>query len=145
MGGQVVSPDTRDLVARVEAIGWKFVGYDGSSHVVLANTNGARTSIPATPSDYRSLTNCLAMLERLAGRKLPRPKHRKSRKAARVEVDAEVEAARRKHAEAHAERLEAAHAARAAAREAEARRAADARATADADRRRREIEELMRP
>lgn len=80
-----MNSDVRALVKDAEMIGWKFDGYDGSGHVVLSNVNGQRTSIPSTPSEYRSLTNSRSLLERLAGRKFPRAgKRRASRKGEEV-------------------------------------------------------------
>lgn len=68
--------------------------------------------------------------------------NRRSRKNfSRREIDPQVEASRRRHAEAFAERASE----REAQRMTEERRLAAARHAAEADRRRREIEELMRP
>lgn len=137
-----MSPEVRDLVNRVEAIGWKCGGYDGRGHVVLIHDNGERANIPATPSDYRSLLNVQLMLERIGGRKLPRVKRGRSRKNfAAPKVDPAIEAARRRHAQTYDEKCE-----RIAQAEAEAKRAeAAAQRAADDDRRRREIEKLMQP
>lgn len=65
-------------------LGFTFEGYDGNGHVVLSLPDGRRTSIPATPSEYRSTRNQLASLERMSGRKLPRVKAGRSRKADKV-------------------------------------------------------------
>lgn len=130
----------RDLIAKVAAIGWKPEGYDGNGHIVMAHEDGHRTSIPATPSEWRSTTNALAMLERIGGQKLPRPNHRKSRKSMRTETPAEVEASRRRHAQTWDEKC----AERDRERAAEQARRAEIEAIKAAERRRREIEDLMR-
>ena len=124
-----MNSQSREVVALAERLGFTFDGYDGSGHLVLSLPDGTRTSIPATPGEYRGRKNAIATLERLSGRKLPRANHRRSRKTF-AEDTAEVEASRRRHETAFQQELE--------------RRAAVKRA-ADSDRRRREIEELMRP
>lgn len=127
--------------AAAKALGFKFAGYDGSGHVTWVHPNGARYSTPATPSEYRGVRNSIAALERLSGCKLARPNHRRSRKSFAIQADPEVEASRRRHAETFADKADE----RDAAKEAERARIADAQRTAAAERRRREIEELMRP
>ena len=84
----------RETVALAETLGFTFDGYDGRGHVVLALPDGTRTSIPATPSEYRSQRNQIATLERLSGRKLPRHNHRRSRKASET-TDFSLDRARR--------------------------------------------------
>lgn len=128
MNGQV-----REFLTKVEAIGWRFDGYLGSDHVRVVHDDGHRATLPATPSEYRSLLNSLATLERLCGQKLPRVNHRRSRKPTRTAADPEVEASRRRHAD-ESEQKQAA----------KAKRDAEIRATEASERRRREIEELMR-
>lgn len=141
MGGPVVNSQAREVVDLSALLGFTFEGYDGSGHVVLSLPDGRRTSIPATPSEYRGRRNTIAALERMSGRKLPRANHRRSRKSFAVKADPEVEASRRRHAETFAARA----AERDAARESEKRRQAAAEAEAAAERRRRDIESLMRP
>lgn len=133
------------MAAKVESaakeLGFRFAGYDGSGHIVWQHPNGARYSTPATPSEYRGVANSIAALERLSGRKIDRPNHRRSRKNFAITTDAEVEASRRRHAETFAAKADE----RDAAKSAELARLADAKRTEAAERRRREIEELMRP
>ena len=66
-----------------EQLGFTFSGYDGSGHIVLTLPDGRRSSIPATPSDWRGARNSLAGLERLSGRKVPRPNRKRSHKSFR--------------------------------------------------------------
>lgn len=74
--------EVRELVDKVGAIGWHDTGLiDGSGHHVLEHDNGARFSIPASPSEYRGAKNAIACMEQIAGQKLPRPRHRRSHKA----------------------------------------------------------------
>ena len=133
------------MASQVEAaakkLGYKFAGYDGSGHIVWAHPNGARYSTAATPSEWRGVRNAIAALERLSGRKIARPNHRRGRKSPAVQPDPEVEASRRRHAET----FEAKAAERDRIKEAEALRLADAQRTAAAERRRQDLEALMRP
>lgn len=71
----------KELVELATQLGFCFVGYDGNDHVRLVHANGGTVTIPSTPSEYRGRANAIAMLERVSGQKLPRPKHRKSHKA----------------------------------------------------------------
>lgn len=130
----------REIVVIAKALGFRFDGYDGSGHVVLSLPDGRRTSIPATPSEYRGRKNSILTLERMCGRKLPRPNHRRSRKTF-DQADPEVEASRRRYAATQ----EALNEERALAREAEEQRIRSAQKAAADDRHRREIEALMRP
>lgn len=69
-----VNADMRDFISSAERLGWTYVGLDGRGHPRFHNdTTGESYSAPSTPSDWRSMRNCLANLERLSGRKLPRP------------------------------------------------------------------------
>jgi hypothetical protein len=69
-----MNADTRDFISSVERLGWTYIGIDGRGHPRFHNdTTGESYSAPSTPSDWRSMRNCLAQLERLSGRKLPRP------------------------------------------------------------------------
>jgi len=66
--------DIREFLNTVGKIGWTMVGYDGNNHLRLHHVaTGHFHSVAFTPSDYRSRRNSLAILERLAGRKIPRP------------------------------------------------------------------------
>lgn len=65
----------RDILKDAKKLGWTMVGYDGNGHPRLYNAEVNRYySAPLTPSDWRARRNCLADLERLSGRKLPRAK-----------------------------------------------------------------------
>ena len=131
MGGAVMSGDLQNLLRKAAELGFtRRPELDGGGHIILEHTNGQTYRCPSTPSEYRSLRNTLAALEWIAGQKLDRPNHRKSRKNHAAEDTAEVEASRKRHAPAF---------------DAELQRREQARLAAIADRRRREIEELMRP
>lgn len=68
-----VPPFLRDLNAKAEMLGFKFLGYGGNSHPRFYNADRDVVVVaPLTPSDHRSITNCLSTMERLSGRKLPR-------------------------------------------------------------------------
>lgn len=71
----------RDLLAMAEALGFTYEGLDGSGHMRFLHSNGKVTSLPSTPSEYRGMRNCQLLLERVAGRKLPRVNKRRSHKA----------------------------------------------------------------
>lgn len=77
--------DTREFLNVVGKIGWNMVGFDGNNHIRLYHVaTGQYYSAAFTPSEYRSRRNSLADLERLAGRKLPRPnagRHRHHRQS----------------------------------------------------------------
>jgi len=129
----------REFLRRVEAIGWTYMGQTPGGHIQLQHATGVIYVAPKTPSDYRDEKNTLAALERLGGQRLPRVKHRRGRQ--RKQVDLQLEAARRRHRQA----FEADQERRQAERDAAERiQRAAVRAAAD-DRRRREIEELMKP
>lgn len=134
-----MNSQAREVVAIAESLGFTFDGYDGSGHVVLSLPDGQRISIPATPSEYRGRKNAIAQLERMSGRKIPRPNHRRGRMKRETE-DPQIEASRRRHSDAFQAKADE----RDAARLAELARQESARRAAAADRRRREIEELMR-
>lgn len=72
--------DARELIELAKQLGFVFSHVDGHGHVRLVHENGKAASIASTPSDHRSRRNELARLERIAGRKLPRQKRRKSHK-----------------------------------------------------------------
>lgn len=78
-----MTPVARDMRQIAEALGFTFDGFDGNGHQRFRHPNGAVASIPATPSEYRGLRNVQLLLERLAGRKLPRVNKRRSHKAVR--------------------------------------------------------------
>lgn len=71
----------RDLVAVAESLGFTFEGVGGSGHLKFRHANGNTVTLPSTPSEYRGFRNARLMLEREAGRKLPRVTKRRSHKA----------------------------------------------------------------
>ena len=64
------SKEAREIIALARTIGWREGGFSGSGHPVLIHENGSKVSIAATPGDRRNRANAIAMLEKLAGRKL---------------------------------------------------------------------------
>lgn len=70
MSKRYPSKEAREIIVIARQLGWAHVGFTGSGHPKLIHENGARYTIAATPSDRRNRANALAMLERLAGRKL---------------------------------------------------------------------------
>jgi hypothetical protein len=78
-----VKGELRALLKDAQLLGFTFDGWDGSGHIRLRSEQAdVRYSVPATPSDRRGYRNSVAGLERLSGRKLPRPnsgKHRHRR------------------------------------------------------------------
>lgn len=72
-----------ELVDWARPLGWRFTGYAKSGHVILEHDNGKRYHVASTPSEYRTVANIKAELERQAGRKVSRPKAGKYRKGGR--------------------------------------------------------------
>lgn len=73
------SKEAREIVLLARAIGWSFIGYTGSNHLLLVHENGSRYTLAATPSSRRNRANAVAMLERLSGRKIDiRPKRKRA-------------------------------------------------------------------
>ena len=66
-----VGKEARETIKLARQIGWEHVGYTGSGHLLLQHENGKKYSIASSPGDNRNRKNALAMLERLAGRKIP--------------------------------------------------------------------------
>lgn len=73
------SKEAREIILLARLIGWEFVGYTGNNHPVLQHENGSRYTIAATPSSHRNRANSLAMLEKLAGRKIELNGHRRKK------------------------------------------------------------------
>lgn len=72
----------REFAKKVEPIGWTCDGkLDGNGHYIFAHTDGNEYRVPSTPSEHRSLKNCLSDLERLAGQRTMRVVRKRSRKA----------------------------------------------------------------
>lgn len=83
-----MNSELRQFLSRAKRLGFEWVGTDGQGHPRLHNAAiGVSYSVPGTPSDYRSLRNSLADLERLSGRKLPRANaaHYRGRRVAPVD------------------------------------------------------------
>lgn len=74
----------RQLADQAALIGWSCDGrLDGRGHYTFTHEDGHRYPVPCSPSEYRSMKNALADLERISGRRVPRAgKRRKSHKAA---------------------------------------------------------------
>lgn len=70
------SKAARELVKIAAEIGWQFIGFTGSGHLRLQHVNGAKYTIPATPSDHRGRMAALTDLQRIGGQRLE-PKNRK--------------------------------------------------------------------
>lgn len=132
-----------EYVRKITCGEWRPDGLRGNDKAVLRHTSGATVAygLHDGGNEWNGPRNFAAEVQRICGCQLIEPRGRKrSRKSAATAVDPEVEASRRRHAERYEARL----AEREAARQAEMdRRVAAERAAAD-DRRRREIEELMR-
>lgn len=58
------------LTAAAEALGFTLEGT--GRHLRFVHDNGAVTA-PRTPSDHRAVRNVIATMERVSGRKIPRP------------------------------------------------------------------------
>lgn len=68
-------PFLRDFSVKAAMLGFEFSGYTGTNHPKYHNSDIDATVVTSlTPSDHRSMTNSLAKMERLSGRKLPRGK-----------------------------------------------------------------------
>ena len=128
------------VIAAAKTLGWTVGSVNGCGHVELTHPNGSRYSTAATPSEWRGAKNAIADLERLAGAKLDRPNHRRSRKADEVSGFSLEAAVREAEARRKAERAESIRRATIAAEERRRQQVA-----ANADRNRREIERLMQP
>ncbi len=85
------------IIKDAKQLGFAFDGFDGDGHIRLRNEQaGVRYSVPATPGDVRSYRNALSAMERLAGKRLPRPNngHYRHRRQTRLDTGlspAEVE------------------------------------------------------
>ena len=77
MAKRYPSKESREIILIARQLGWEFIGYSGSGHPVLRHENGKKYTIAATPSDRRNRANSLAMLEKLAERKLELNPHRR--------------------------------------------------------------------
>lgn len=92
--------DLRQFLRHAQQLGYVFDGFDGRNHVRLRNTTtGERYSAACSPSDFRSQRNALAWLERLSGRKLPRPNSGHYKHRRQPQVDTTQSAAERRASE----------------------------------------------
>jgi predicted RNA binding protein YcfA (HicA-like mRNA interferase family) len=64
------SKEAREIVKMARKLGWAFIGYTGTNHLLLVHENGSRYVLAATPSSHRNRANSISMLEKLAGCKL---------------------------------------------------------------------------
>lgn len=71
MSKRYPSKEAREVIKLAEQMGWKQIGYTGNGHPRLAHPNGARYTIPATPSDRRGRLASLTDLRRLAAQQNP--------------------------------------------------------------------------
>lgn len=76
--------EQREIVQLAQQLDFKLVGSTGGGHIELKHRSGQRVTIAATPSEYRGRANTIALLERIAGRKLPRARHKRSHKSAQL-------------------------------------------------------------
>jgi hypothetical protein len=96
-----------ELIKAAAALGFEFVGYNGSNHPVFHNADtGQRYSAAFTPSDYRSTRNAIASMERMSGRKLPRPNNGKYRHRRQTQLDTKLSPAEQRASEKVAALLE---------------------------------------
>lgn len=70
MNKRYPSKEAREIIKMAALIGWVQIGFTGSGHPRLAHPNGARYTIPATPSDRRGRLASLSDLQRLAGQRI---------------------------------------------------------------------------
>jgi hypothetical protein len=78
----------REFLRDAELLGFSFIGFSGSNHLLFFNPDsGAHYSAACSPSDWRSRRNAIAQLERLSGRKLPRHKNGKHRHHRQTQLD----------------------------------------------------------
>lgn len=61
---KITNPEVRALVDQAIEHGCQLLGYDGRGHPRLLLPNGRKTSIPSSPSDWRSLRNVRSRLRR---------------------------------------------------------------------------------
>jgi hypothetical protein len=78
------------ILKDAERLGFAFDGFDGDGHIRLRHQQaGIRYSLAATPGDVRSYRNALSAMERLSGRRLPRPNngHYRHRRQPRLSTE----------------------------------------------------------
>lgn len=139
-----------EYLRKVTCDEWEVVGLRGDDKVVLRHRGTAMTIAYGTHdggNDWNGPRNMALAMQRACGCRLIEPRGRKRSRKGRgpTREDLALAAARRKHRERYEAEAETRGAARAAERAAAQRRAREIAAAADADRRRRDIEDLMRP
>jgi hypothetical protein len=83
-----VSGYVREFVRDAQLLGFSFIGYSGSGHLLFYNPDiRAHYSAAYSPSDWRSRRNATAALERLSGRRLPRPNNGHHRHRRQPQLD----------------------------------------------------------
>ena len=132
--------EIRSFAAELDRGGWIYDGVDTKGHTIWSHPQASGPyKLPSTPSHF-SVRRARRDVLRLLGRK-PEGKRKGGPRKSPTAPDAQVEAARARHADAYAKTL----ARREQQRQAEASRQRSADRAAADERRRREIEDLMRP
>lgn len=140
----ITCPDMTRVVREALSSGWEWVGFTGTTHAQIVWPDTGKVLRFGTTPGVASWKSLARDIERESGVTVWRKGNRKRSRKNFAAPDQQVEAARRRHAQQHQERLEREHAEREAARSEEQRRMRAAQRAAADDRRRREIEELMR-
>lgn len=146
MGGYLLNvihcANTRKIMRTALDKGWEWVGYTKSGHIEIRwPATGALIHCATTPSDPNSWKAFAREVTKVSGVEVWRKGNkRRSRKPAN-RPDLQVEASRRRHAEQGRAAVEREREQHLAAR----RRQAAIEAAAESERRRRDIEFLMRP
>lgn len=145
-----IKPSKRyaEYVRKITCDEWDEAGTTGNDKGVLRHkATGATVAycLHDGGNDWNGPRNFAAEVQRICGCRLIEARGRKTSRKAVSNIDPAVEAAKAKHVELHAERLEREFQQREAARAEEAKRIAAAKAARDSDRRERDIASLMRP
>jgi hypothetical protein len=88
-----MSSELTDLLGRAGQLGFRLDGRTRKGHPRLVNDAGAVVVLSGTPGDRRASRNSLARMERLAGRRLPRPNSGKFRHRSQAQLDTRQSAA----------------------------------------------------
>jgi hypothetical protein len=89
--------DLRQFLRDAEQLGFVLTGRDGRNHIRLHNPDSGQSySAAYSPSDWRSTRNAIAALERLSGRKLPRPKNGKHQHRRQIQLVTELSPAEKR-------------------------------------------------
>lgn len=136
-----------EYVRKIKCDEWAEAGVSGNDKGILRHIATGVTvayGLHDGGNDWNGPRNFASEVQRICGCQLIEARGRKASRKKVSSIDPQVEAARAKHAELHAERLEREHREREEARQVEERRLASARAAQESDRREREITALMR-